>query len=108
VKETVLFPSGAGFRFVLFQFEPRWGFRAALQKYYDIFPEVIRQESSEGRHLDALHGHCPGAGLAGFPVSPSEERGVPECAVRRHERHCQFCLRGADELLDPLAGRRAP
>jgi len=37
-KDTARFPGSAGFRFVLYRFDPRWGFRAALQKYYDIFP----------------------------------------------------------------------
>jgi hypothetical protein len=37
-KDTAKPPSGAEFRFVLYCFDPRWGFRAALQKYYDIFP----------------------------------------------------------------------
>jgi hypothetical protein len=37
-KDTAKFPGGAGFRFVLYRFDPRWGFRAALQKYYDLFP----------------------------------------------------------------------
>jgi hypothetical protein len=32
--------SGQGhFRFVIYTFEPQWGFRAALQKYYEIFPQ---------------------------------------------------------------------
>ncbi len=39
VKDTAKFPSRADFRFVLFRFEPKWGFRAALQKFYDIFPQ---------------------------------------------------------------------
>ncbi len=38
-KDTAKFPSSAGFRFVLYRFDPRWGFRAALQKYYDLFPQ---------------------------------------------------------------------
>jgi hypothetical protein len=38
-KETAKSPSGAEFRFVLYCFDPRWGFRAALQKYYDLFPQ---------------------------------------------------------------------
>jgi hypothetical protein len=38
-KETAKFPSSTDFRFVLFRFDPRWGFRAALQKFYDIFPQ---------------------------------------------------------------------
>ncbi len=36
---TARFPSSADFRFVLYCFDPRWGFRAALQKYYDLFPQ---------------------------------------------------------------------
>jgi hypothetical protein len=38
-KDTTKFPGSAGFRFVLYRFDPRWGFRAALQKYYDLFPQ---------------------------------------------------------------------
>ena len=37
-QDTVKSPGSAAFRFVLYRFDPRWGFRAALQKYYDIFP----------------------------------------------------------------------
>ena len=37
-KATAKFPSSAGFRFVVYRFDPRCGFRAALQKYYDLFP----------------------------------------------------------------------
>ncbi len=36
---TARFPGSAGFRFVLYRFDPRWGFRSALQKYYDLFPQ---------------------------------------------------------------------
>ena len=38
-KDTAKFPGSAEFRFVLYRFDPRWGFRAALQKYYDLFPQ---------------------------------------------------------------------
>jgi hypothetical protein len=38
-KDTAKLPSGAGFRFILYRFDPRWGFRAALQKYYELFPQ---------------------------------------------------------------------
>ena len=37
-KDTARFPSSAGFRFVLYRFDPHWGFRSALQKYYVLFP----------------------------------------------------------------------
>ena len=35
------FPGGADFRFVLFRFDPRWGFRAAFQKLTEIFPDYF-------------------------------------------------------------------
>ncbi len=38
VKDTIHFPSCADFRLVCFRFDPQWGFRAALQKFYAIFP----------------------------------------------------------------------
>ena len=38
-QDTSRFPGSARFRFILYGFDPRWGFRAALQKYYDIFPQ---------------------------------------------------------------------
>lgn len=48
-KETARFPSRADFRFVLFRFDPQWGFRAALQKYYDLFPEqFVKRVKREG------------------------------------------------------------
>ena len=39
VKDTARFPSRAEFHLVCFRFDPQWGFRAALQKFYDIFPQ---------------------------------------------------------------------
>jgi len=41
VKDTRRFPSGADFRFVLYRFDPRWGFRAAWQRYLEVFPEFF-------------------------------------------------------------------
>lgn len=40
--ETERFPGGADFRFVLYRFEPRWGFRGAFQKLREIFPDYFR------------------------------------------------------------------
>ncbi len=37
--ETKKFPSSADFRFLLYQFDPEWGLRAALAKYYALFPQ---------------------------------------------------------------------
>jgi hypothetical protein len=36
--DTERFPGAADFRFVLYQFDPRWGFRSAWQKFTEIFP----------------------------------------------------------------------
>ncbi len=48
-KDTAKFPGSAGFRFVVYRFDPRWGFRAALQKYYDLFPrQFARRVTREG------------------------------------------------------------
>jgi hypothetical protein len=48
-QETARFPGSADFRFVLFRFDPRWGFRAALQKFYDIFPnQFVKRVKREG------------------------------------------------------------
>ena len=45
VKDTERFPGGADFRFVIYRFEPRWGFRAAFQKYTEIFPDYFAVRS---------------------------------------------------------------
>jgi hypothetical protein len=48
-KDTTRFPSSAGFRFVLYRFDPHWGFRSALQKYYDLFPQqFVKRVAREG------------------------------------------------------------
>jgi len=38
---TKRFPSRADFRFIIYTSDPRWGFRAAAQKYYDIYPQFF-------------------------------------------------------------------
>ncbi len=38
VRETRRFPSAADFRFVIFRFDPAWGFRAAFEKFTRLFP----------------------------------------------------------------------
>jgi hypothetical protein len=47
VPESVNFPRGADFRFVLFEFDPHWGFRGAFQKYTEIFPEHFKARSHD-------------------------------------------------------------
>ncbi|MBN2507845.1 MAG: hypothetical protein JXQ71_14245 [Verrucomicrobia bacterium] len=39
VPDTRHFPNSADFRFVLYRFDPRWGFREAWRRYMDLFPE---------------------------------------------------------------------
>jgi hypothetical protein len=47
VPEATNFPSAADFGFVIYRFDPRWGFRAALQKYMAIFPAYFQVRSQE-------------------------------------------------------------
>ncbi|HVM47257.1 MAG TPA: hypothetical protein VMU04_04480 [Candidatus Acidoferrum sp.] len=48
-RDTRRFPGSARFRFVCYRFDPRWGFRAALQKYYDLFPQhFVKRVTREG------------------------------------------------------------
>ena len=47
VPETRNFPSAADFRFVLFRFDPEWGFRNALQKYIELFPKYFEVRSKD-------------------------------------------------------------
>jgi len=46
---TVRFPDRAFFRICRFDFDPAWGMRAALEKYYTIYPESFRKRvTTEG------------------------------------------------------------
>ena len=36
------FPSSASFRFLIYQFEPTWGFRSAYQKFSTMYPELFQ------------------------------------------------------------------
>ena len=40
-KETAKFPNRATLSFVVYNFDPKWGMRAALDRYYRIFPEFF-------------------------------------------------------------------
>ncbi len=40
-KDTDNFQSAAPFKFVIYRTEPKWGFRSAAKKLYDIFPEYF-------------------------------------------------------------------
>ena len=46
-SETARFPSAAEFQFVLYRFDPRWGFRAAFEKLMQVFPEQFAVRSKE-------------------------------------------------------------
>ncbi|MBU6401088.1 MAG: hypothetical protein KGS61_12265, partial [Verrucomicrobia bacterium] len=47
VKDTARFPSGADFRFLVYRFDSRGGFRAAWQKFMEIFPGYFSVRSKE-------------------------------------------------------------
>ncbi len=39
-------PSAASFALVAYGFDPAWGFRAALQRYYDLFPDLFTKRTT--------------------------------------------------------------
>lgn len=60
--------SQAPFRVLLYRSDPRWGFRSALQRYYDLFPEFFtkRVPSEGGWYVWGSVADTPGAVEAGF------------------------------------------
>ncbi|MGB9596574.1 MAG: hypothetical protein ACPL7B_09875, partial [Candidatus Poribacteria bacterium] len=40
-KETDKFPSSAPFKFVIYTIDPKWGFRSAAKRLYEIFPDFF-------------------------------------------------------------------
>ena len=42
-SEPTRFPSRATFSFVIYRSDPTWGFRAALKRYYEIFPQFFEK-----------------------------------------------------------------
>ncbi len=40
-KDTDNFPSSAPFRFIIYKTDPEWGFRSAVKRLYDIFPDYF-------------------------------------------------------------------
>ena len=47
--DTHNFPSSATFSFVFFKCDPKWGFRSALQRYYEAFPNCfVKRNKREG------------------------------------------------------------
>lgn len=44
---TRRFPSQATMSFVVYRSEPRWGFRSALQRYYELFPDCFTKRNTK-------------------------------------------------------------
>jgi len=47
VPETQYAPSAAPFGLVIYAVDPEWGFRSAVQRYYDLFPEAFACRSKQ-------------------------------------------------------------
>ncbi|HQH50893.1 MAG TPA: hypothetical protein PKY01_00610 [Candidatus Hydrogenedentes bacterium] len=48
-RDTAKFPQTATFEAVVYAFDPAWGFRAALERYYALFPECfVKRVDREG------------------------------------------------------------
>jgi len=45
--DTESFPSKASFSLVLYRPDPAWGFRSALQRYYELFPQCFTKRSKK-------------------------------------------------------------
>ncbi|OUS75525.1 hypothetical protein B1748_16825 [Paenibacillus sp. MY03] len=45
--DTANFPSSADFSFVIYRFDPEWGFRSSFDKYTELFPEFYTVRSKE-------------------------------------------------------------
>lgn len=43
--DTHKFPSSASFSFVVYTCDPQWGFRSALQRYYELFPSCFTKRN---------------------------------------------------------------
>ena len=56
----------ARLRFCRFDFDPAWGFRAALAAYYRALPRRLPLPHRRARALDAVRQDQPGRGLGGF------------------------------------------
>lgn len=54
-KDTAKFPSKAPFRFRIYSIDGTWGFRDALAKYYDWYPEYYRIEPKVMKALNHHH-----------------------------------------------------
>ncbi|MCY2989757.1 MAG: hypothetical protein NTY19_18055 [Planctomycetota bacterium] len=58
-KDTIKFPSKAPFRFRIYSIDGTWGFRDALAKYYDWYPDYYRIEpkvmTALGHHHDWIN-----------------------------------------------------
>jgi hypothetical protein len=46
-RETEKWPNAAEFQFTLYRFDPAWGFRAAWQKYMEVFPDHFTVRTRE-------------------------------------------------------------
>lgn len=52
--ETIKFPNQAKFSFVIYKSDPKWGFRSAIKKYYDLYPQLFEKRvTKEGIWLVA-------------------------------------------------------
>ena len=72
VADTTRFPRAAKFRFVLFRFDPQWGFRAAWDQYSRLFP-------------DAFAVRIPEQGQWAPPVDLKTIKGWRDFSFRFHE-----------------------
>jgi len=55
-RDATEFPSAASFSLILCSCDPAWGFRSALKRYYDLFPQgFTKRTAKEGLWLNRTH-----------------------------------------------------
>jgi hypothetical protein len=54
-QDVKAFPGKATFKFIIYSFDPTWGFRAALRKYYDIYPQFFTKRLKKEGLWMAFH-----------------------------------------------------
>ena len=85
-------------RFCRFRFEPSCGFRGALARYYELFPDGLPLPHARAGPVDAVCQDQPGAGLGGFRFQV--QGGQRRDRLGRRTRHPHLPLHGADDLVD--------
>ena len=88
----------ARLRFCRFAFDPAWGFRAALARYYELFPDAFRCRTPQQGLWMPFAKISKVEGLGGFRLQV--QGGQRRDGLGRRARHHHLPLHRADDLVD--------